>query len=254
MYAFSKTTYIPYYFTQIMVSGTETKKDSTNARDLTISPLDERYTITVMHDSVTQERVKSIKRSKSTSGWATASMFLSGMSASLNPIHTARDAVNYMNDIQNMYASGFLSVASMQDVEALQKVPISILIENNSEKEMTVNDLNRGLFWHIPSHSFLRLGLGNPEVNTFRLGYVDSNDERVDYINIQAGNYLEKKTIAYEDNVRWIFPVYENQEVENSVGKTIVERNLTKYIECNKRSMERKYLSKEEYNVIKKNK
>lgn len=201
---FAKTTYIPTYYAQINVVGADGEfADSTLRRELTYIPKDIRYAITILQDSVTRERVKAIKSAKAASGWAMAASIMSGVSASLNPVRTSWDAVNYMTELGTMQSSAMLSAASASMASDLQKVPVTIHVDNLSDREMVVNDMKRGLTWYIPAKNYIELSVGNPEVNKLRIAYADCKDQKIDYITIQACNYLEKQTIEFEDDEVW---------------------------------------------------
>lgn len=224
----AKTTYIPNYYTQINIQGADGKYvDSTYMRDLEYYPEDDRYTITVRHEAPTTDDIKAIKSMKAAIGWTTASAILSaGAAAWLNPMITSWDAVHYMNSMGNMVSSSFMHVAAMNAAQEMQKMPITLFVNNNSEREMTVNDMNRGLTWYIPPHSFIQLRVGNPDVNKLRIAYADCENQKVDYVTIQACNTLFKQTIEYEDDTRWIYPI--RKTLNDETGEIMYYESLDK--------------------------
>lgn len=239
----AKTTYIPKYFSRIDIeSATKLQSDSSILRELTLMADDNRYAITIMHDSVTKERVKAIKRMKAAAGWAGVSAVLSGVSAGLQPLHTGMDAVMYMNKMGNMVASTSLSAFASEEASSLEKVPVNINIENLTDREMVVNDLNRGLTWFIRPHTYLNLTVGNPEVNSLRIAYADNGEQKVDYLTLMAGNQLTKKNIAYEDEDIWIIPLYRHGH----------DYNPTDYRVINKITFEAEEIKSEEFKQYKK--
>lgn len=243
----AKTTYLPTHFTQINISGEGniTLADSTCSRELSMFASDGRYSITVMHDSVTAERVKAIKRMKAASGWAAAAAVFSGISATLNPVHSSWDAVRYMNDMNTMTSATMLSVASKQGAKDLQHVSINIIIENFSEREMVINDMSRGLTWYVPAHNYINITVGNPEVNKFRVAYADCMDQKKDYITVQAGNYLEKVKIVDESEDYWVFPVY--KEAKTASPYSIPDEVIVHYELVSKATYEHKIISIQDY-------
>lgn len=256
----AKTTYIPTYYTQINIEGVDgTCSDSTFRRELNMIATDGRYSITILHDSVTAERVKLIKSMKAAAGWSTAAAVLSGVSTSLNPMRTSWDAVNYMSDLNSMASSSMLHIAAKENAESLQRVPVNIIVENLSDREMVVNDMKRGLTWYVPAHNYIQLNVGNPEVNKFRIAYADCQDQKKDYITIQAANYLEKQTISYEDEQAWFVPKYSTsgngQNISvGRVGTGIVdaEIKLDHYERVNKVTFEHISYTIDEFKNLKK--
>lgn len=248
----ARTTYIPTYYTQINVVGSDTLlSDSTARRELSVLAKDGRYSITILHDSVTAERVKAIKAMKAASGWATAAAVFSGVSTALNPVRTSWDAVNYMSSMHNMVSSSMLSVAARNGTNNLQKVPVSIIVENLSDREMVVNDMTRGLTWYVPAENYIELNVGNPEVNKLRIANADGPDLQKDYITVQAANFLEKHSISYEDEDTWYFPVY----VETEESSPIASRTpliLDHYEKVNKVTFDHVKYSIGEFDELKK--
>lgn len=231
--SFAKTTYIPYYYSQISIvkDGVE-RCDSSKAREMFMASDDAHYSFTVMHDSVTRERVKAIKNMKAAEGWSIVAGMLGGVSAGLNPLHNGRDAVNFMISRDIIVSSAFLHQVASHEGNALQQVPTSILFENYSDKEMTINDLQRGLLWFVAPHSSLTLQCGNPEVNEFRVAYNDNTE--IEYVTIQSGNYLDKKEISYEDENVWISPItytydagFDKEELMTSLAGFLVIDKIT---------------------------
>lgn len=244
----AKTSYVPSYYTQINIEGTNTMADSTIQRELTTISTDGRYSITVLHDSVTAERVKAIKNTKAAAGWATALSVVSGVSAMLNPMHTSWDAVNYMSDMNLMASSTMLHVAASSAAANLQRVSITIRIENMSDKEMVINDMKRGLTWYVPAKNYIQLSIGNPEINKFRIAYADYEIKAKDYITIQSANFLEKQIISYDDDDIWIIPAFNNVNNSNILANVILDH----YVQINKITFERKKLSIDQFKTFQK--
>lgn len=240
--ASSKTTYIPQYYTQItIVKDGVTRCDSTITREMLMNAVDGHYSFTVIHDSVTKERVKAIKNMKAAAGWAAFASVMGGVSAGLNPLHNGRDVVDFMRSREIMVSSAFLNQVTKHEGNSLQHVPINILFENLSDKEMSINDLQRGLIWYVAPHTSLTLKCGNPEMNEFRVAYNDNTE--IEYVTIQSGNFLEKENIAYEDEKIWVVENY----FPDSTEKTIVDYSIVDKI-----SFERTEISIADYKQFKK--
>lgn len=238
---FAKTTYIPKYFSQVKITGQLGEyTDSSVVREYLYNNGSE-FSIIVVQDSVTKERVKSIKRAKSAAGWSAAAAVFSTLSASLNPLNTRNDIRTYINSRMSVPSASFLSMCETEEAEKLQRVNISVVFSNNSDIEITVNDMNRGLIWFVPAHSDLVLDVGNPEINDFRIANNDLSNQNISYVTIQAGNFLDKYGIAYEDENYWVINTRGKRKTYLPEAQEKFEEMITGYVFKNKTTMEEKY-------------
>lgn len=90
------------------------------------------------------------------------------------------------------------------------------MIENTSDKEIVVNDLNRGLVWYIPPQSYLLLNMGKlPQACLLRIANTDPLHPAIKYVTIGSASFSLKFTIAYEDEDCWIFLLNEESLDDN---------------------------------------
>ena len=90
------------------------------------------------------------------------------------------------------------------------------MIENTSDKEIVVNDLNRGLVWYIPPQSYLLLNMGKlPQACLLRIANTDPLHPAIKYVTIGSASFSLKFTIAYEDEDCWIFLLNEESQDDN---------------------------------------
>ena len=78
----ASTTYIPTYQSFISIttaSGDSVRKEESGC--LTLSVRTEDFCISVVHEEITKEKVRAIKRKKAAAGWMAASTILSSVSA-----------------------------------------------------------------------------------------------------------------------------------------------------------------------------
>lgn len=196
----AKTTYIPFYSGSISITEngiTRSVEGQTNS--LSIYSGDNGIKFTIIHEMVTKDKVKSIKSAKSNVGWtAFAAGFAQGNGtteavSSNTMINTAKDAA-----------------------DDAQQLSIELLIENNSDEDIFVGDMNKGLsYWHIPSKGNLTINLNNPDWLQFRVSnaYIyDNNIERasdwkqkVCYVSVAGSGYVEKKNVEFEDENQIIY-------------------------------------------------
>ncbi|MDE5560970.1 MAG: hypothetical protein K2J00_04085, partial [Bacteroidaceae bacterium] len=80
------------------------------------------------------------------------------------------------------------------------------MIENVGDKEVVINDLNRGLVWYVPAHSYLLLNMGClPQACLLRIANTGSEQPDIKYVTIGGGSFSLKLTVAHEDDYCWIF-------------------------------------------------
>ena len=83
--AMAKTTYIPKYRSYIhIVNGSDTVAVSSSMMDLSLADESGLFNIVILHEDVTKEKVKAIKRAKRIAGWATLSAVMSGVSTAFS--------------------------------------------------------------------------------------------------------------------------------------------------------------------------
>ena len=120
------------------------------------------------------------------------------------------------------------------------------MIQNTTDHELMITDINRGLFWFIPAHFFLLIDMGNlPQVAYFRISSSDNNKYNdVKYLALGTGAFSMKYTIAYENDDYWIFILNEEYTV-SGIGHDFTgllglkDKGLrTHYIKCDKVTFE----------------
>lgn len=91
------------------------------------------------------------------------------------------------------------------------------MVENSSNREIVVNDLNRGLVWYIPPKSYLIIDAGRlPYACLLRIANTDPLQPAVKYATIGSGCFSMKYTVAYEDEDCWIYTAGQEITVRSS--------------------------------------
>lgn len=91
------------------------------------------------------------------------------------------------------------------------------MIENTGDKDVVINDLNRGLVWHVPARTYLLLNMGClPQACLLRIANMDSERPEAKYVTIGGGSFSMKLSVAYEDDYCWIFLL--DEEVRVNAG------------------------------------
>lgn len=219
---YSKSEYLPSYFAKVAVTdGTFAVADSSTIDELSISASNNRYSVSVIHDSITEERLRILRRNEVSQVLSGIALFAGAVSTMYSLINipttlvsTLHQAQMYVNGIGIISISSISNFVAQYNIAELQKLPITIAISNNTDKEMYINDMSRGLTWYISSFGTLSLRVGNPEINQFRLAYADTTEPQVSYIMVQAVNCIDKYSIMYENDDVWIL----NNEVMTSTG------------------------------------
>lgn len=138
-------------------------------------------------------------------------------------------------------------ILMMSDIENGYNMPYNseFMIQNTTDHEMMITDINRGLFWFIPSRCFLIIDMGNlPQVAYFRISSSDPKYNDVKYLTLGTGSFSMKYTIAYEDEDYWVF-VLNEEYIVRGTGHDFTgllgldDRALrTHYIKCDKDTFE----------------
>lgn len=133
------------------------------------------------------------------------------------------------------------------------------MIENTSEQEIVINDLNRGLVWYVPRKSYLLLNMGTlPQACLLRIASTDPAQPDIKYVTIGSASLSMKFTVAYEDENCWIYLL--NEDVEKDKDKLdfskLMEKNNnylhTVYIKRDKDTFQETPMVQEEvFHIIK---
>ena len=232
-----KTTYIPTYHSYIHIKhGEDTVSISGNRISLEMPSFDKRFTVSVHHEDVTHEKVKAIKRAKAAAGW---SMFTTVMST----IAPGRRG-SLFSQIQDIRQASMLTKLDAENAKAEQVLEVEIWIDNNSDSELIVNDMIRGLVWYVQPHESIQFEVKNPEMANLRVS--DLNNSNVEYVTVGVGSSIRKEFISYEDDDCWVADIYQKDLSVNEHRVPIA------YNYINKTTYETKRLSIREYNEFKK--
>lgn len=221
----AKTTYIPKYRSYIhIVTDGDTASVVNILTDLDMSDKDGLFSIRLEHELVTEEKVKAIKRAKRTAGWATLSAVLSGVSAAFSD-----NSLQYMVRSTNARLSSELAGFYTANAIAEKTLDVYMWVDNTTDDELMVNDMDRGLIWYILPHQSLKLRLNNPDVSRLRIS--DPKNDIVRYAMVAAGSNVSKWGVAWENDDYWI--------VESALdGTPATGTTVSYYIKINKKNFE----------------
>ena len=225
--AVSKTTYIPTYRSYIhIVNGTDTISVDGNLSELEMAEDGGLFTIRIEHEEVTKEKVKSIKRAKAAAGWAGFAAVLSGVSTAFS-----NNSLQYYIRSRNERMTMDLATMYAENADNEQTLVIELWIDNPTDSELMVNDMERGLTWYILPKQSIYLKVNNPEAARLRIS--DVHNSFVRYVTAAAGSSLKKWDIGWEDDECWVVEVYkensahfpENQICYRRISKTDFSEN-----------------------------
>lgn len=239
MMAEGKSTYIPKYKSYIhIVNGADTIVVSNSQEDLSLSEASGLFSIRIEHEIVTQEKVKAIKRAKRAAGWMEFSAVMSGMSTAFS-----NNSLQYMVRSTTTYLTAQLADIYAANAKAEEVLDLYVWIDNKSDGEIMVNDMDRGLIWCILPRQSLKLKLNNPEASRLRIS--DPKNDFVRYANVMAGSSITKWDVAWEDEDCWICCVYKEETYSH-------DEFLSHYIKISKADYSEEEMSVKEFNAFKK--
>ena len=231
-----KTIYIPVYNSYVFLQqGNDSVKVSSAKPSLELESFDKQFTLAVHHEEVTLEKVKAIKRANRTAGWSTFNTMLSVIAPGKRGSLFSR--------IQDIRQSSILLKMDKENANAEKVLSIEVWIDNNSDKELIVNDMIRGLAWYIRPKESLKFELSNPDLARLRVG--DINNQSVCYATIGVGSMVNKWQVGWEDDESWIVAVYKKQVIEYEEYE-----NLENYRRISKTDYSEKDMTIEEYKAF----
>lgn len=255
-FTLAKTTYIPTYDNRIiLIENGELDSLTNKAHSLVMQSKDGLITCTLAQQVVSEDLVRDIKRAKNAAGWAMVAAALSsaneGMAQSqMNSRYNKGWAMqNYVNARENTNASLAASADARAQAEDLKTLLLDLVVRNNSQKEMLITDMDRGLVWFVLPNCEVRLPLLKDEECHFRISSCNPMDENVKYINALGTSTLEKYTIGLETDISWYVPISKKA----LHGLRFETDQADGYIRIVKETMAMNVVSEEEFRTIKAN-
>lgn len=240
----ASTTYIPTYRSFISITtanGDSVKKEESGC--LTLSVRTEDFCISVVHEEMTKEKVRAIKRKKAAAGWMAASTMLSSVSAL-----TSGSLAGFEARTANARLSGLMTRMYADNAKAEQILKIQVQFSNLSQHEMMVADTERGLVWYVRSGSSFVMELENPDVAQLRISKVDDTIYSPLYATVCGGSSIRKMDVVHENDEIW---VVSPTEEDYDFYQILKERE---YLLVKKEDFSQRSITYEEYKKIKKQK
>ena len=207
--AVGKTTYIPTYRSYIhIVNGGDTISVDGNLSELEITEANGFFTIRIEHEEVTKEKVKSIKRAKAAAGLMAFSTVMSGVSTAFS-----NNTLQYYMRSTNERLTAELATMYAGNADHEQLLAIELWIDNPTDSELMVNDMERGLTWYILPKQSMNLKVNNPDAACLRIS--DVRNSFIRYVSAVAGSSVKKQEVDWEDEDCWIMGVYKQTLPKN---------------------------------------
>jgi len=233
----AKKTYVPRYATYISITEPDGQPVTvSNIRmENTVKPANGMFTLSVYHDDMTLEKLKTIRRNKAAAGMYGLSAVLYAASAGMSDNITDR----YVGMVGADVAATLADIHSA-NAEAASVLGIEAEIDNTGDGEIMVNDMERGLTWYILPRQTLTLRMSNPDAARLRIS--DGQGGHPCYATIGAGSVMKSLDVVYEDEDFVAVPLYG----EGEMRKTIVFYNI-----IDRRTWEQRSVSPKEFDEFK---
>lgn len=237
--ALSNTTYIPTYrsYLHIVIEG-DTVAVENNLDTLELTDPGGMFSLRLDHEDVTKEKVKAIKRMKRAAGWATFAAVMTGISSAFSSnnldFFIRSESFHMASDLTSIYK------ANANDEKTLE---IDLWIDNTSDHELMVCDMERGLTWWVLPRQSMQLKLNNPEASTLRIS--DPQSKIVRYASAVVGSKVTKWEIDIETDDYWFGIAYKDS------NKPHEDANISHYIRISKTDYVETKMKKEDYWALK---
>ncbi len=236
--SWGKKTFVPRYTAMIsIINGQDTASVTGNHTTLYLDDKGGMFRLAVIHEPLTMERIKFIKRQNNVAAMASFSAFVSAISSVSNDWHQ-----RFRGRLLT-YASGTLASIYSHNATAAKTLGIEIWVENTSNEEIIMSDNERGQIWFVSPGESYKLTIPNPEVLRLRISDVHHNS--VKYVDVGAGSELRESNVEWENDRIWVFPIL----IRNEQGNFTADN----YIVKDKQTGEQREVDKEELKAIKKN-
>lgn len=231
----AKWTIVPKYNSFICV---ENKQDSLFLKSdrTSLYHNDSTFRIGIIHETLTLKRIKYIRRQESFAEWFGVLAVLSSLTS------MSYDWSMRLRGRSLAYTNAVLSGIYSYNASASRKLSIDAWIENVTDEELLVADIERGLVWYVQPRQYLCLSISNPDVAHLRIS--DIYHKYVKIVTIGAGSVLKDVSIEWENDHYWVFPLQE---------KTMTGAYVTlSYFLKDKYTGEQREISIEEFKKLKK--
>lgn len=201
--------FIPTYANYIqIVDKNDTIFNHNCLEDLEMISQDGSVIVSIEQEFVDKVKIKDIKRARRKKRMAVAAVVLRTISVVLNPVRTRKQLLQYINDRfalrDDLHYLSF-AIANEQSEKVLA---VDYVIENMTDKEIVVSNMDSGLSWYILPQGVLRMDAENPGIANLRVANTDPFDMAVKYVFIAAASKVENKNVKYEDDEFQSFKIF----------------------------------------------
>ena len=233
----AKWTLVPRYTSYISISEQGDTIDARSSRT-TLYKDDSlgMFRVAIIHETLTKQRIKYIRRMETREALTTLSASLSAISA-------------FSGDWRQRYRGRLLTYidASLADIydhnaSAARKLDIEAWIENTCQEEIMLADQEHGRVWFLQPGQTLRFTMSNPGIIMIRASTIDQS--RRHFITVAAGSMMRDAQVEMETDNEYIFP---QKEADGSGFY-----DTTGYFVVDKLTSDKRHITKEEYKQFRK--
>ena len=247
---FCKTTYIPTYDNRlIIIENGEVNTSENQQHMLEYASQDGLITCYINQQVVSEDLVRAIKKAKNKAGWDMVAASVLTVTTGVSEMQgylghgSNYNTLYYVDSRDDARESSAAAGNANSRVESLKTLLVDLVVRNNSEKEMLITDMDRGLMWFILPHNEAVVSLLKNQECHFRISSCSPLDENVKYINVTGNNTLEKYTVAMETEQYWYVPLN-----EKDARKLRFETNEKEgYVRIDKETLSMNYIDKNSF-------
>lgn len=233
----AKWTLVPRYSSYIEISE---QSDTLDKRSINTTLYRDdtqgMFRVAIIHETLTRERIKYIKRMQTATALSSLATILSSTSVFSSDWHQR------FNGRLQTYINASLTEIYERNANEAKRLEIDAWIENTCDEELMIAEQERGLMWFLRPGQTLRFSISNPDILQLRVSTL--SQKRIHYVTMAAGSFLREARVEYEDDDCWVFPL----EVAGEEGYL----ETIGYAVMDKKTAEQHNITKEEFKALKK--
>lgn len=195
----AKNRYLAKYNTTITekINGQIHSESCNYSNEFSVKLLDGKLRVIVCHEEITPDMEKVLKSLKTTANLHMMNSILGGISS----INSAVGGASPRSDIIESKISANKAVLTEQEIEELKDLSVALILENTSNEELLVNDIENGLIWFIQPNSDVVIEIPKPKRKMkLRASTVQISQQPISLIDITALSEVKCYDVLCEDN------------------------------------------------------
>lgn len=244
----AKERYLAKYNTTIneKTDGSIHTESCNYSNEFSMNTLQGKLTITVCHETITSEKEKILSSMRTTANLYAMSSMLSGLSGLFTGINgmTTKSQTERMKSM----ASADKALLEEMEIENLKNLNVVAILQNNTDEELLVNELDKGLSWFIQAHSEAIIPITSSDKKLkLRASTIQLSQQPISIIDITAISQVNNFDILYEDDD---YLYYSPQITTKTDDVYELSPIKAKYYRVCKKTSEEDEISEKEYKAI----